>query len=218
MKFYVIVKYEWNRCRDDYYPTCKKNDLFVTTDEEKAKKFVEEYKKPTLKSKKLSEWEHEFYLDIQELDDIQEGNPWEDVEKEDAETLAEEEEQLREYEKKDKNALQVLTNVKELLDPFHLEGMNSLSEIPYEEIYRTLLSAGIKSHITNKDNDYFVHENDNGEIVGDVSPRERGERFDYSPIIINVASSYSWHYSYSFGGRWDIDQDIERINRSLSEY
>ena len=101
MKVYVIVRYEWNWCHDDYYGTWRKRNLFATTDEAKAKKFVEEHKKPTLKSKELSEWEHEYYLDIQELDDIQEGNPWEDVEEEDAETFAEEEQERIEEEKRE---------------------------------------------------------------------------------------------------------------------
>lgn len=220
MKIYVIVRYEWNGCRDDYYGAWHKKNLFATTDEVKANKFVEEHKKPTLKSEEYSEWEHEYYLDIEVLDDIQEGNPWEDVEKDDAEMFAEEEQQRRENEATDRNALQVLTKVKELLDPFHLEAMSSTKEIPYEEIYKTLLGAGIETSISDEWNgyDYYVYKNVYGVMVGNVTPIKHGERFDYSPIIINVPASFSFHFSYSVGERWDVDKDIENINRSLSEY
>lgn len=220
MKVYVIVKYEWNGCHDSSYVTWRMSNLFATTDKAKANKFVEEHKKPTLKSEELSEWENEYYLDIQELDDIQEGNPWEDAEEEDAEAFAEEEQDRIYDEEKDKNALQVLTKVKELLDPFHLEAMNSTKEIPYEEIYKTLLGAGIKACISDEWNgyDYSVYENENGIMAGNVTPIKRGEKFDYSPIIINVPASFSWHFSYSVGEKWDVDKDIEHINRSLSEY
>lgn len=211
MKIYVIIKNEL----DGRY-----SNIFATTDKAKANKFMEEHKKPTLKSEKFLEWEDEYYLEIQELDDIQKGNPWEDVEEKDAKRFAEEEQNRIKDEKKDKNALQVLTKVKELLDPFHLEAMNSTKEIPYEEIYKTLLDAGIKSNISDECNgyDYSVCENENGIIVGNVTPIEHGERFDYSPIIINVPASFSWHFSYSVGERWDVDKDIEHINRSLSKY
>lgn len=220
MKIYLIVRYEWNGCHDDWYGdgAWRKRNLFATTDEAKAKKFVEEHKKPTLKSEEFSKWKTKYYFDIQVLDDIQEGNPWEDVEEEDAKTFAKEEQDRIENEQTDKNALQVLTKVKELLDPFHLEAMNSTKEIPCEEIYKTLLGAGIKAHISDELNDYSVYENENGIMVGNVTPRKHGERFDYSPIIINVPASFSFHFSYSVGERWDVDKDIENINRSLSEY
>ena len=220
MKIYVIVKYKWNGCHDDYYGRYRSSNLFATTDKAKANKFVEEHKKPMLKSEEFSKWKDEYYLDIQELDDIQECNPWEDVEEEDSKTFSEEEQDRIEYKEKDKNALRVITKVKELLDPFHLEAMNSTKEIPYEEIYKILLDAGIKAWISDKWNgyDYFVCENENGIITGNVTPIEHGERFDDSPIIINVPASFSWHFSYSVGKRWDVDNDIKNINHALSKY